>query len=94
MASVAYNTSALANRSATARRTPRGSSATGETATAPAAGSIIQRGILRSTPSGPRTVMGRWGRETPPRLGALGPPAMEAVVNRDLRRQGIVAYSC
>jgi hypothetical protein len=49
---------------------------------------------LRSTPSGPRTVMGRWGRETPPRLGALGPPAMEAVVNRDLRRQGIVAYSC
>jgi hypothetical protein len=60
MAGVACNdAAALVSRSATARSTSRGRSATGETSIVPAVGSIIQRGILRSTPSGPRTVIGR-----------------------------------
>jgi hypothetical protein len=62
MAGVGCKGSALARRSAMARSTSSGSVATGETSIAPAAGSIIQRGILRSMPSGPRTVMGRWER--------------------------------
>jgi hypothetical protein len=53
------NRSALAILSATARSTPRGSTATAEIVQVPTAGSIIHRGILRSTPSGPRTVIGR-----------------------------------
>lgn len=59
MGGVGCNGSAIASRSATARKTSSGSAATGETSIAPAVGSIIQRGILRSMPSGPRTVMGR-----------------------------------
>lgn len=56
------NRVAVVKHSATARSTLRGSVATGETAMAPAAGSIIQRGIFRSMPSGPRTVIGRCDR--------------------------------
>jgi hypothetical protein len=57
-----FNPSRSATSAATARSASIESVAVGEISIAPAAASVIQRGILRSIPSGPRTVTGRSAR--------------------------------
>ena len=60
-----FNGSWVLSTAQTARRASTANVATSETMNCRAAGSVIQRGMLRSMPSGPRTVMAMWAwRET------------------------------